>query len=123
MFTKGNGPAVWRSGEFVVLKRKGDDGPPLLSAPGIVRVVRCEVLEGQQGLVEVGDHVLVLGNVKGILVPPSADEDAFGLGYVDGKYRSVGEVLDVHMKNDAQHAQEEVTPEETIDEPSSTRGL
>lgn len=104
-FTKGNGREapglgdVFKQKEFVVLKMgKGSTGPPLLAAEGITRVLRCEVLEEADsgGLVEVGDHVLVLGKVVGILVPPGKEDDELpGLGYADGKYRGLGEVLEV----------------------------
>ncbi|KAI9742832.1 MAG: hypothetical protein M1818_003561 [Claussenomyces sp. TS43310] len=94
-FTKGNGAHVFRSQDFTVLRRSATAvEPPLLAASGITRVLRCEVLEEPKGLLDVGDHVLVLGRVLGILVPPTNEEGDGALCYADREYRRLGEVID-----------------------------
>jgi flavin reductase (DIM6/NTAB) family NADH-FMN oxidoreductase RutF len=98
VFTKGNGrngPGdIWKSKEFVVFKGKTLEDPPLLRAKGITKVLRCEILE-ENGLVEVGDHMLVLAKVVGILQPDPVQGEVMekGLGYLDREYRAVGEVI------------------------------
>ncbi len=101
-FTRGNGPGsdVFHNPLFTVLKRRGADldgslDPPLLAAEGITKVLRCELKEGQ-GLVEVGDHVLVLGRVLSIIEPSVGqrhDDEQSGLCYLDREYRQVGSVI------------------------------
>jgi hypothetical protein len=101
-FTKGNGADVFRSQEFTVLKRRGaerDGGilePPLLAAKGITKVLRCQLLE-DNGLVEVGDHMLVLGKVVSIIeaAPSDLPGQEHGLCYSDGQYREVGGIIEV----------------------------
>jgi hypothetical protein len=86
---------------------------PRLKGPGVSKVLRCELLDGvrgtggkvaknsyglmrpTQGLIAVGDHVLVLGRVLEILGGDrkEREETAYGLSYVDGKYRRVGKVI------------------------------
>lgn len=70
-----------------------------------MKVLRCEVLEDggkTGGLVEVGDHVLVLGKVVGIVEPPRGGREGLvvesGLCYADGRYRSVGDVIELEKK-------------------------
>lgn len=93
-FTKGNGPDVWKSPDFTVLKRaKAGLEPPLLAAGGISRVLRCKVLEEPKGLLDVGDHVLVLGKVLGILVPPGSENKDRALCYADREYKQLGHAI------------------------------
>jgi hypothetical protein len=51
------------------------------------------------GLIEVGDHVLVLADVESIIEPPPTKDAASledrGLSYLDGAYREVGKVIGV----------------------------
>ncbi len=92
---KGRGFAVWNCGSECPL--------PLLSSPGVTKVLRCKLREGEGetlgGLVEVGDHVLVLGNVESIVEPPPGKDKASledrGLNYLDRAYRAVGNVIEV----------------------------
>ena len=102
-FTKGNGSGsdVFSNPAFSVLVKTTDGtvedlDPPLLAAEGITKVLRCELLE-EKGLIEVGDHVLVLGKVLGI-IEPSTDQnldniEKWGLCYLDRAYREVGSVI------------------------------
>ena len=70
-FTRGNDASIFRSAAFEVLRAQGS-GPPLLSGRGIVKVLRCRLREGpSEGLIDIGDHVLVLGDVLGIIEPPT----------------------------------------------------
>jgi len=102
---------VFRNEAFRVLRygkdgsRGGKAGLPLLAAEGVMKVLRCEVLEDggkTGGLVEVGDHVLVLGKVVGIVEPPRGGREGLvvesGLCYADGRYRSVGDVIELEKK-------------------------
>ncbi|RFU23962.1 hypothetical protein B7463_g12380, partial [Scytalidium lignicola] len=78
---------------------------PMLVAEGVTKVLRCEVLNTTHdisktdGLVEVGDHVLVLAKVLDILKSPiggspsSGMDEEDGLCYANGKYRRHGEVI------------------------------
>jgi flavin reductase (DIM6/NTAB) family NADH-FMN oxidoreductase RutF len=107
-FTKGNrvGSDVFLNSAFSVLRRRTDGAaqsldPPLLAAEGITKVLRCELLEGQ-GLIEVGDHVLVLGKVLGIIEPSTEHEshdERRGLCYLDRAYRKAGSVIELPEKD------------------------
>lgn len=99
-FTKGNGQDSFLNKTFEVLKRQRANNPksldpPLLAADGIAKILRCEVLENK-GLIEVGDHVLILGKVISI-IEPSAQKDAniesTGLCYLDREYRQIGPAI------------------------------
>jgi flavin reductase (DIM6/NTAB) family NADH-FMN oxidoreductase RutF len=108
-FTKGNGIGsdVFLNSVFSVLRRTDRTAqsldPPLLAAEGIPKVLRCELLE-DKGLIEVGDHVLILGKVLGIIEPStghqSHDAEGRGLCYLDRAYREVGSVIEL-PKEDA----------------------
>jgi flavin reductase (DIM6/NTAB) family NADH-FMN oxidoreductase RutF len=110
-FTKGNGRDVFRNGAFEVLRRRGNNtteslDPPLLAADGITKVLRCQVL-GDQGLVEVGDHVLILGKVVSIIEPTprkDANVEERGLCYLDREYRQVGAVIELSRNEPAMAA-------------------
>lgn len=108
-FTKGNGIGsdMFINSAFSVLRRRADGtvqslDPPLLAAEGITKVLRCELLEGQ-GLIGVGDHVLVLGKVLGIIEPSteceSHDVERRGLCYLDRAYRKAGSVIELREKD------------------------
>lgn len=106
VFTKGNGTKeagdIWRNNDFAVLKGRGRDDPPLLRAKGITKVLRCEILE-DKGLMEVGDHVLVLAKVVGVLQPDVIEGETIeerGLGYLDREYRTAGEVIKLHANEE-----------------------
>lgn len=79
---------------------------PMLVAEGVTKVLRCEILNTSHklsttdGLVEVGDHVLVLAKVSDILEPPierhaPSKTDQDGLCYANGKYRKHGEIIQI----------------------------
>lgn len=70
-----------------------DSGLPLLIGRGVMRIVGCELIgEGEDGLVKVGDHVVVLGRVVDVGRPGEKwCEDVFkGLCYLHGRYQSIG---------------------------------
>jgi flavin reductase (DIM6/NTAB) family NADH-FMN oxidoreductase RutF len=100
-FTRGNGRDVFRNGAFEVLRKRGGNAteslePPLLAADGIIKVLRCRILE-DQGLVDVGDHVLILGKVVSIIDPAprkDAKVEERCLCYLDREYRQVGPVIE-----------------------------
>lgn len=103
VFTKGNGRNVFASPVFEVLRMRSGDfksQPPLLSSPGIIKVLRCQLREDPtNGLLEIGDHVLVLGDVVSIIEPPPSQtgeegEDG-GLCYIDREYRRVGSIIEL----------------------------
>lgn len=100
------GSDVFKNSAFQVLKRQGAEAaqrldPPLLAADGIIKVLRCELIE-EKGLVEVGDHVLVLGKVLGIIEPAGHEArrttEQRGLCYLDRGYRQVGAVIELQKK-------------------------
>lgn len=105
-FTKGNTKELWEGlnvedidvGEGVVCPRILNGG-----GKAVGRVLVCEVEGGKDGngFVEVGDHVVVVAGVRGILGEGGEidGEGEYGLCYVDGKYRSVGGVIDVKSKS------------------------
>jgi flavin reductase (DIM6/NTAB) family NADH-FMN oxidoreductase RutF len=108
-FTKGNGIGsdVFKNSAFQVLRRQGAEAaqrldPPMLAANGIIKVLRCELME-EKGLVEVGDHVLVLGKVLGIIEPAGREAryitEKRGLCYLDRGYRQVGAVIELLKKD------------------------
>lgn len=108
-FTKGNGISsdVFQNSAFQVLRRQGAEAaqrldPPMLAADGIIKVLQCELME-EKGLVEVGDHVLVLGKVFGIIEPAGRKTrnttEQRGLCYLDRGYRQVGPVIELLKKD------------------------
>jgi flavin reductase (DIM6/NTAB) family NADH-FMN oxidoreductase RutF len=106
-FTQGNAGDVFASQKFAVWNVGSGCPLPLLSAPGVTKVLRCTLRnEGPgQGLIEVGDHVLVLADVQSIIEPPPSQDKAMleqrGLSYLDRAYREVGEVIEhVDRKED-----------------------
>ena len=66
---------------------RGDSGKPIVSPYGVMRPTK--------GLIGVGDHVLVLGRVMEILdlYTEEDGETQYGLSYVDGMYRQVGNAI------------------------------
>ncbi|KAH8815916.1 flavin reductase like domain-containing protein [Xylogone sp. PMI_703] len=115
--TEGNERDVFNSSKFViqhdVVKPSGNGNTtlerlvlPMMVAKGITKVLRCEVLNTSHdlsksdGLVEVGDHVLILAKVLDILGSPgkgrrsSGTDEEDGLCYANGKYRKHGQVID-----------------------------
>jgi flavin reductase (DIM6/NTAB) family NADH-FMN oxidoreductase RutF len=118
-FTKGNDADVFARDDCFrvqkeVLKENGSSYPglelPRLEADGVLKVLRCEVLDAGlskdriSGLVQVGDHVLLLAKVHEILeATKSSNEDeakeaSNGLFYADGRYRKVGDVIEHEEK-------------------------
>jgi flavin reductase (DIM6/NTAB) family NADH-FMN oxidoreductase RutF len=90
-------------------------GLPKLVGKGVKRVLGCELYKSlptmdqgiSDGLIEVGEHVLVVAKVTSIF-PKEAMEQMddpvqYGLSYVDGRYRTVGQTIMAHdTKNDAE---------------------
>ncbi|KOS17345.1 Uncharacterized protein ESCO_006427 [Escovopsis weberi] len=66
---------------------------PLLRGDGVLYALRCRLLpdEPTGGLVRVRDHVIVVGEVLGVMAGAGTEE--FGLAYADRKYRHVGGVI------------------------------
>ncbi|KAK0719865.1 flavin reductase like domain-containing protein [Lasiosphaeris hirsuta] len=88
--------------EVVAGDRAGDGAAPVLSGPGILHVLRCQLLdEPAKGLVKVHDHVIVLGEVLEILEGVKGAQHGgrtekaarFGLLYGDRRFRSLGECI------------------------------
>lgn len=103
-FTQGNTADVFASQRFAVWNVGSSRPLPLLAAPGVTKILRCRVRGGQsggaeQGLIQVGDHVLVLADVEGVIEPPPSKERAAleerGLSYMDRAYRGAGEVIEL----------------------------
>jgi len=66
---------------------------PRLEAEGVSRVLGCQVVEAT----EVGDHVVVFAAVDSVFGGEMLQEDGeLGLCYADGRYRRVGDVIDVY---------------------------
>ncbi len=105
-FTKGNDQDVFRNPAFNVLRIKGNGTnyePPLLSADGITKVLRCKVRDQPgDGLLEIGDHTLILGDVVSIIEPPSTNlklgAERRGLCYLDREYRHVGSIIELKSR-------------------------
>jgi flavin reductase (DIM6/NTAB) family NADH-FMN oxidoreductase RutF len=88
--------------------KDGTTSLPMLRNKGVMRVLRCSVLSGvegkKSGLVKVGDHMLVLAKVEEILEGGDGKEEVegveermkSGLCYADGKYRRIGDVIEVN---------------------------
>lgn len=105
---------------FLDLQKNGsitsdnNGGLPKLVGKGIKRVLACElhrqpptINQGiSDGFIEVGEHVLVVAKVISILSedknPDQSESNVnYGLSYVDGRYRAVGETIMVHdTRND-----------------------
>jgi hypothetical protein len=80
---------------------------PRLEAEGVVRVLRCEVpYWNPRGGWKVGDHQLVFGVVREVL--GEGEEGVNGLGYADGRYRGLGEVIEVEESGDVEERGEVV---------------
>jgi hypothetical protein len=117
-FTMGNEGDVFTTTEASVSEERTETGRvlPRLTGKGIRKVLKCEILqpegsadmvgraveESRSGLIRVGDHVLVVAQVKEILDPESDSEgivsDNYGLSYANGKYRQVGNTIDLADK-------------------------
>jgi len=74
--------------------------PPVLKGPGVLCVLKCELLEEpSRGLVRVRDHVIVLGEVVEILFGHRLEKgkrsegEKFGLLYADRRYRQLGNCI------------------------------
>lgn len=112
-FTRGNEGDVFSTTKASVSEERTEYGLvlPRLTGKGIRRVLRCEILQQDEsgnrdqrstgnnsGLIRVGDHVLVVAQVKEILdsgLDPGTElAEGYGLSYADGKYRRVGDVID-----------------------------
>ncbi|CAG8950611.1 hypothetical protein HYFRA_00002820 [Hymenoscyphus fraxineus] len=100
-FTKGGGGVDGFEGLDVCEEKFGDGEVviPRIVGRGVRRVLRCRVLGkgeggGDVGFVKVGDHVLVLAEVREVVGADGEGGDWLGLCYADGEYRAVGEVID-----------------------------
>jgi flavin reductase (DIM6/NTAB) family NADH-FMN oxidoreductase RutF len=87
---------------------------PRLVGKGVKRVLGCELYRNPtsldpsvaDGLIEVGEHVLVVAKVTAIFpnegLVQTEKEEEYALSYVDGRYRMVGRTIMAHdTKNDA----------------------
>ncbi|KAG6308287.1 hypothetical protein E4U45_001632 [Claviceps purpurea] len=95
-FTRGNTDGVFDTieGATYTLGEPRPGSAPLIRGQGILRVLRCTLLRdgNTDGLVRVGDHVIVVGKVDEMI--PVTKVKEFGLAYADRKYRLVGGVVD-----------------------------
>ncbi len=71
-------------------------GAPLLIGSGVLRALRCRVLPGKE--IVVGDHVVLVAEVVGILETPSNKVgvnygEEMGLIYVDRGYKRIGDPI------------------------------
>jgi flavin reductase (DIM6/NTAB) family NADH-FMN oxidoreductase RutF len=91
-FTRGLGATAFDNKAFEV-SRDGD-GMPLLTSPGVRRVLQCRALG--DGVV-VGDHVIIIGEVTKIRgeVQEEESEKGYGLVYANRAYRCVGKDIPV----------------------------
>ncbi|KAL0932948.1 flavin reductase like domain-containing protein [Colletotrichum truncatum] len=88
-FTKGNmGGEVFKNLPGGIEVAEEDGEAPVLEGKGVLFVLKCQVLG--EGLVRVRDHVVVVGEVKGVV---RGDGQGFGLVYADRRYRTLGDVL------------------------------
>jgi hypothetical protein len=75
---------------------------PKLSGKSVKRVLACalptasEVGGDTNGLIKVGNHVMVIAKVTALFPEEEGSEAEYGLSYVDGSYRKVGEVIGIH---------------------------
>lgn len=77
--------------------REKNLGPPVLEGDGVLYVLRCRVVGGEApegGLMQVRDHVIVVGEVLEVVEGGRGEE--FGLAYTDRRYRGVGGVIAKH---------------------------
>lgn len=140
-FTKGNADNIEvgeafraRDGLFRVentvfkAQRQRDDtlksiwpGLPKLTGKGVKRVLACELYRSppatdrgiSNGLIEVGEHVLVIAKVLSIFLNEGLEQTEgdvqYGLSYVDGRYRTVGKTIMAHdTKNDTERKMDEL---------------
>lgn len=97
-FTRGNMDGVFDTIEgatyTVGTNEDGRPSAPLLKGEGVLRVLRCKLLQdgAMGGLVRVRDHVIVLGEVVEMI--PGNKTKSFGLAYADRRYRQVGAVIE-----------------------------
>ena len=108
-----------KTGRFTVVDEPGLADPPRkvvtlprLQGAGVRKVLKCQLLQEfatpsatgdtapslqvTKGMIRVGDHFLVVAKVLEILgrnVEDSGEQGGYGLSYVDGKYRQVGEPI------------------------------
>ncbi|WDK23238.1 flavin reductase like domain-containing protein [Colletotrichum graminicola] len=90
-FTRGNGAAgegLFRELPDGVGVCEEDGAAPVLEGKGVLYVLRCRALG--EGMVRVRDHVVVVGEVEGVL---RGEGEGFGLVYADRRYRVLGDVL------------------------------
>ncbi|WYZ46553.1 hypothetical protein EsH8_IX_000778 [Colletotrichum jinshuiense] len=89
-FTRGNtaGEGLFKGLPKGVGVVEEDGEAPVLEGKGVLFVLQCQVLG--EGLVRVRDHVVVVGEVKGVL---RGEGEGFGLVYADRRYRTLGKVM------------------------------
>jgi flavin reductase (DIM6/NTAB) family NADH-FMN oxidoreductase RutF len=101
----------WFTVENVVAGGEGELYLPKLVGKGVKRVLACALSSSSEpgvvkdGLVTVGDHVMVIAKVTAIFPGQHAGDarirEDYGLTYVDGSYRKVGKAIGTHdTKND-----------------------
>ncbi|KAK1964388.1 flavin reductase like domain-containing protein [Colletotrichum sublineola] len=89
-FTRGNaaGEGLFRELPDGVEVCEEDGAAPVLEGKGVLYVLQCKALG--EGMVRVRDHVVVVGEVEGVL---RGEGEGFGLVYADRRYRVLGDVL------------------------------
>ncbi|KAK1982304.1 flavin reductase like domain-containing protein [Colletotrichum cereale] len=89
-FTRGNaaGEGLFRDLPDGVAVSEEDGAAPVLEGKGVLYVLRCRALG--EGMVRVRDHVVVVGEVEGVL---RGEGEGFGLVYADRRYRLLGDAL------------------------------
>ena len=57
----------------------------------------------RRGFIRIGDHVLCIARVHEVMdnIPPVPDNEISGLGYMDGRYRSAGRVIEFPDRTDS----------------------
>ena len=93
-FTRGNVDGIFNTMEDATCTQETSEDAPLLQGKGVMRVLRCKLVEdgAGSGLVCVRDHVIVVGEVTHSI--PGNEGKHFALAYADRKYRLVGGVIE-----------------------------
>ncbi|KAL9055367.1 MAG: hypothetical protein Q9162_003564 [Coniocarpon cinnabarinum] len=85
------GPAA-KSEDFKIFVPKSGNDHPILAGDGVLRAVRCRLVE--EKAIQVEDHFVVIAEVVGVVGQPGKRE-GLGLCYVDRAYRKVGEGIEI----------------------------
>ncbi|KAG5925424.1 hypothetical protein E4U42_004301 [Claviceps africana] len=93
-FTRGNTNGVFDTMKGATYSVGERGSAPLIRGRGVLRALRCRLLRdgNTDGLVRVGDHVIVVGEVVEMI--PVTKVKEFGLAYADRRYRQVGVTIE-----------------------------